>query len=299
MILPHHSERIASVDGSDSTRYIDNDAEPGTTYRYWITSHNNWKESNFSKFVDRPGGENDGVPEPTDPDENEKPNNRPFNGNSDGRPKPSTNRPPIGSSSGRPTTNRPFNASTSGRENTAAMMFAAVPSEPEALVLADYDGGGLAGVATSYLAQDEVGDTMRKFVVNATRPDLHYIKQFDVAEDVSNYDQLAFDYRSQFYDAEGTLQIQLRFANKERPGVRNFWNCKSSVPLSAGYGDWTRVFVDLSETNFQLGIDWHPGCDFNLDMLEGVAVMIRTNGSDTSANIIDLDNIQLLVNENK
>jgi hypothetical protein len=140
---------------------------------------------------------------------------------------------------------------------------------------------------------------MREFVVDTTRPDLHYIKQFNVAEDVSNYDQLAFDYRSKFYDTESTLEIQLRFTNKENPGVRNFWNCKSPVPLSAGYGNWTRVSVDLSEASFQLGVDWQPGCDFNLDVLEGIAVLIRANDSNEVGNVIDLDNIQLLTNENK
>ena len=274
---PYPSERIASIDGSASTIYVDEDAERGKSYSYWITSHNHLEESNFSETLLRRIG------------------NR---GNSSSSSNPRGNRGNSDSVS----------VSTVGRQNTAAaaMTLIAEPAKPEALVLADYEGGGLAGLeidpqdeTTSYLVQDEVGDTMREFVVDATRPNLHYIKQFDVAEDVSNYDQLAFDYRSQFYDSEGALQIQLRFANKERPGVRNFWNCKSSVPLSAGYGDWTRVFIDLSEANFQLGVDWQLGCDFNLDMLEGVAVMIRTNGSDGSANIIDLDNIQLLVNENE
>ncbi len=180
------------------------------------------------------------------------------------------------------------------------------PSKPEILVLADYDGGGLAsseidsqGKGTSYLVQNETGDTAREFVVDEAGLDLHYIKLFDVAKDISNYDQLAFEYRSTVYDEMRTIQIQLRFANKETPGVQNFWNWKSPVPLSAGYSNWTRVFVDLSEMNFQLGVDWQPGCDFNLDKLEGIAVLILANGSDKVGNLIDLDNIQLLTNENK
>ena len=85
----------------------------------------------------------------------------------------------------------------------------------------------------------------------------------------------------------------------DTPGVQNSWNWKSPVPLSAGYNNWTLVFVDLSEMNFHLGVDWQPGCDFNLDELEGIAVLILSNGSDRVGNIIDLDNIQLLTNKNK
>ena len=192
-----------------------------------------------------------------------------------------------------------------GRLSTAARTPITKPSKPEPLVLSDYDGGGVAGFetdpqdeASSYLVQDETGNTVREFVIDAARRNLYYIKQFDVVQNVSDYDQLAIDYSSQAYDTMGALQMQLRFTNKENPNVPNFWDLKSPVPLSASYGDWTRVCVELSEVNFKLGVDWQPGCDFNLDSLEGIAIKILPNRSDRAANVIRLDNIQLLVNEN-
>ena len=201
-------------------------------------------------------------------------------------------------------------SASGGRENTAAMILIAESPEPEVLVLTDYDGNGLAGVditprgeETSYLVQDETGDTARAFVAGLDElngpdgPEPYQIKRFDVAEDVSHYDQLAFDYYSTVYDERRSIQIQLRFANKENPGARNFWNWKSPVPLSEACGDWTRVSVGLSATNFQPGVEWQPGNDFNLDRLEGIAVLILAEEAEEAESVIYLDNIELLVNE--
>ena len=276
--LPLPADLIARIDGGASTTYLDEDVDPETNYRYWITSHDYWQESNYSEvaiYNSKSGG---------------------GRLNSGGGRLNSSNSSSNGSSSNGD--DRGFNRKALSHQSTAAAPSVSNILKPAVLMLEDYDGGGLSGYefnpqgdSTIYLVEDGAGGTAIECVVDTAGPTIHYVKLLDVAEDISNYNSLLFDFRSLFYDASSTIEIQLRFTNKQNPDVENYWNWFSPVPLSSGHGEWTRVIVDLSEINFQLGVEMRPGCDFNLDSLEGIAVLINSSGQ--TYNIVELDNIQL------
>jgi hypothetical protein len=288
--FPQPEDLLVNIEGDGNIRfYFDTDVEYGKAYRYWVTSHNHWQESEFSEVKTATVN---------------KRNRFRVSSVRVASSQKSHAKKDTGQSQSFISKDISDSATRIPASKGALTEGIAKSSSPKMLVLSDYEGGGLAGVeinsqspASSYLTKDEFGDTMKALVADKSGADLHYIKRFDVAADISTYDQLSIDCYSTGYDPKGTLRIQLRFANKDNPGVQNFWDCKSPVSLSSIYGDWTRVQVDLSERNFQRSGGWQPGNGFNLDRLEGIAVHIVANGSAEAQNIIYLDNIELMVNE--
>lgn len=169
----------------------------------------------------------------------------------------------------------------------------------DALTLVDYENTseyehvGTYGEGTGQVKVDSSGNSVGSFIDDDTGFGLIEIYQLHNQLNIEDYQELVFDFLSYGQDSTRTIEIQLRFENKENAGADNFWNWKQPPTLSSGYGNWTKISIALNPENFERSSRWQQGSEFNLDQLKGLAVLILSNSSSEPSSEIYVDNIRV------